>query len=390
MNDIKNLIKEQAARLEPIVVNHRRELHRYPELSELEFRTTEYIKSVLSKLDIEFHTPLPTGVIAIIGSGEECVALRADIDALPITEETGLEFASKVEGVMHACGHDIHTAVLLGTAEILKSLEQYIIHRVMLIFQPSEEKLPGGASKIVETEIFKQHNPKFVFGQHINPEGLIGTIAVADGPVMASTDELYWALKGKGSHAAQPHLGNDPILSAANIIQHFQSLIVKSKNPLQPGVLSITAINGGNTTNIFPETVSMKGTLRSFDEGWRNSMKTKIREHSIAICSMNGVECDVNIVEGYPALVNNKTATDIVSSLSGEMIGENRVEAFEPKMWAEDFAYYSLAVPSAFWFLGVKRNAGDETIPLHNPRLNPSEDALRIGMELMAYIAMKC
>ncbi len=386
---MREIIEIAVNEIEDKIIEHRRRIHSEPELSGEEYKTAQYIEDVLNNIGISTSRFANTGVVGIIGNGTKRVALRADIDALGIQEETGLEFSSKNNNIMHACGHDLHAAMLLGAAEVLKSIESQLDGEIMLIFQPHEELLPGGAIQMLDAGLFDEKMPNVIFGQHIDPDGIVGNLAMADGAVMASADELYWTLQGKGSHAAQPHLGNDPIIAAAALVQHFQTLTNKFKNPLKPGVLSVTSIIAGTANNIFPDSLEMKGTLRSFDEDWRLLMHQKIDEVSHSICSLYGIECKLTIKKGYPPLVNNKLATDFARKSAIEYLDNQSVTDFEPKMWAEDFAYFAQRVPAVFWFLGVKQNVDEQTIPLHNPRLSPSEQALKIGTGAMAYIAFK-
>ncbi len=371
------------------ILSHRRTIHSNPELSCKEFETTDYIISVLDELGIKYEKITPTGVVAILGQGEKCIALRADIDALPIEEDTGLPFASKNKGIMHACGHDLHVAMLLGAAEILKKHEAMLSGTVKLIFQPSEELLPGGAIQMINAHALENPRPMYVFGQHINPEAESGSISTVSGPMMASSDELYWTLIGKGSHAAQPHAGNDPIAAAAELVSHFQIMLNKARNPLYPAVLSVTSIIGGSATNIFPDSASMQGTLRTFDDDLRTQLHEKIEATSRTICSLFNVECHLEIKRGYPPLINDEKATSNFLSFISEYLPKIKIEKAEPKMWAEDFAYFAKQIPSVFWFLGVKKNISEPTIPLHNPKLNPDETAMKSGVGALVLAAIK-
>ncbi len=378
--------------------SYRRQIHKNPELSFLEYNTSKLIQEKLTELHIEFklygkNPELPeaeaTGILAKIGKNiSKVVALRADIDALPVTEDTGLNYTSQNEGVMHACGHDMHTSMLLGVAEILKSIEDEINGTVLLIFQPAEEKLPGGAKVMLEEGIFNEIKPDIILGQHIDPQGKLGTLAACSGPTMASTDEIHLTILGKGSHAAQPHLGQDPILTAAQIVIAFQTLINKKRNPLDPGVLTIASLNAGNTTNIFPEKAHLKGTLRTYNNEWRFEMHKHIKRTIHNICEIYGCEYELNIAQGYMPLINDVETTNFVKTYSKDIFGEKNVLDFEPKMWAEDFAYFAKEVPSTFFYLGVKPE--NEILPgLHNPKLSPSEDALTKGCANMAYLAYR-
>jgi len=383
--EIKNLIEE----IYQLVVGFRRKIHQNPELSNKEFATTEFIISILKENNIEYKRITETGAVGIIGMGNNCIALRADIDALPIKEETELPFASQNPGIMHACGHDFHTANLLGSAIILKKFEEHLNGTIKLIFQPSEELIPGGALKMIKAGVLDNPRPKYVFGQHIYPELNTGEIAVSAGPVMAAADELYWNLYGKGSHAAQPHMGNDPLIVAAHLIIHLQAMLNKNKNPFSPAVLSVTSVIGGKATNIFPEFASMQGTLRTFDESLRSKLHKLIENNSRQIASLFDVKCDVEVRKGFPALINNSELVDKFKDIANQALGVNNVHSFEPKMWAEDFAYFAREVPSVFWFLGVKQSVDSEVVPLHNSKLNPDEQALKTGMLAMVSAAIE-
>lgn len=385
---MNNAILNRAKELHEELLENRRHLHRHPELSFQEFRTAEFIESKLAAMDIPFRRVATTGVVGLIGSGDKCVALRADIDALPIEEKTGLSFASLNQGVMHACGHDCHTAMLLAAAKILKERESELGGIVKLLFQPGEEKVPGGASLMIADGALINPAPEAIFGQHVYPEATAGTISSTDGMMMASADELYWTLTGKGAHAAQPHQGADPILAAAELIQHLQSLITKNRNPLSPGVLGITAIHGGTATNIIPDTVEMKGTLRSFDMAWREETLQEIVRRTEQLCALFGVKGECTVVRGYPPVWNNPESTAFALDVSRSLIGEEKTLPFEPKMWGEDFGYYGRHIPATFWMLGVRQPELNSVPGLHNPQFIPDEDALPLGAAMLASAAM--
>ncbi|MBX3044983.1 MAG: amidohydrolase [Candidatus Kapabacteria bacterium] len=379
INELKNQIADNFDE----ILNIRRHIHKNPELSFQEFNTANFIRKYLNDNCIDYQVMAETGTVALIGSGDVCVALRADIDALPIYEETGLEFASINDGVMHACGHDMHTTMLLATAKLLKSRESELSGTVKLIFQPGEEKLPGGAYLMIKEGVLENPVPDVIFGQHIYPSENSGTISVASGPVLASADELYWTIRGKGSHAAQPHLGKDAILAAANLINYYQSILTKFKNPLEAGVLSVTSIHGGSATNIFPEEVKMMGTLRAYNEVWRKEVHNILFENSSKIADLYGCECEIEIIKGYPPIINDEDASKFVREIASEIVGKVNTLDFEPKMWAEDFAYYAQVVPACFWMLGVKPDNLKDMPPLHNPKLNPDESAMINGIAMM-------
>lgn len=386
----KQSILQMSTDLFPETVNHRRHIHTFPELSFKEFKTAEYIKKELISMGIECHSCTETGVTALIGEkSNNCVALRADIDALPIFEENDIEFKSQNDGIMHACGHDMHVAMLLSAAKILKQNESSLSGCVKLIFQPAEESIPGGASLMIKAGVLENPKPKYIFGQHINPGESAGVISSAPGPVMASGDELYWTISGKGSHAAQPHLGNDPILAAANMILMLQSMINKNRNPLNPGVLSVTSVHGGSATNIFPESVELKGTLRTFNQEWREEMHQLLIKQSKAVCQLYGCDCDLTIKKGYPPLINDDETAAFIKNVALELVSEKYTKDFEAKMWAEDFAYFAQNVPSVFWYLGVRPENIEEMPPLHNSKLNPDEKALIHGTAMLVFAAVK-
>lgn len=382
------------------IVEFRRHIHKNPELSFREIETSKYVADKLKEMGIDPEfcclqpdsfaangSPKKTGVIASIGSGEKCIALRADIDALPIQEETNLEFQSSRPGVMHACGHDFHTAMLLGAAKILKSIEKDLPGKILLIFQPAEELIPGGASSILSEGVFERFKPVAIFGQHIFPHAETGKICITEKPSMASGDELYWTLAGAGSHAAQPHAGRDPIAAAAAIVNAIPSLIVKNANPLEPIVISVTSIQAGSVTNIFPDEAIMLGTMRTFNQELRERFYDLLPAFSSQIAAIYGVECKLNIKKGFPAVINDAElatlAIHCVKSISGA-----QYEPFEPKMWAEDYGYYTQRIPGLFWYLGVAP-AGEELPPIHNSKLQPDENAMKYGVAALCAVAHK-
>ena len=373
------------------VVSYRREFHENPELSFQEYKTTEFIQNKLKELGVKTLKLAETGVIGIIGEDGPIVALRADIDALPVCEETHLEYASKNIGVMHACGHDLHTASLLGAAEILKSKESELKGRIYLIFQPAEEKLPGGAKQALDAGLFKDEKPEYIFAWHIFPQEEVGAVCVAPGYVMAATDEIYIDILGKGAHAAQPHLAHDPILAASELVLSLQSIISRNRNPLNPAVLTITSFNSGNTTNIIPEKAELKGTLRTYQPEFRATALARIEEIVKNVCTAHECDYKLNIVNGYPSLKNDAKAVEILENAVIKLFGEASLKDFEPKMWAEDFSYFAQEIPACFFFLGVKPRFLDVEMPaLHNPRLSPNEEALKYAVEIMAEMRNYC
>jgi amidohydrolase len=374
----------------------RRALHRNPELSFQEYETSKFIQARLTELNIPFQVMAETGVVAHIGAGDRCVALRADIDALPIHEESGVEYASTKPGVMHACGHDAHTAMLLGAAQILKEREtaqgaSSLGGVIKLIFQPGEEMSPGGASIMIREGVLQNPRPEAIFGQHVNPDATCGTAAFVGGMMLASTDELYWKLHGKSGHAAQPHNATDPVLMAAHLITQLQTLIARRLNPFAPGVLSICSIHGGHATNVIPDVVELSGTLRSMNQAWREEALRAIEAHSVALAASplyGGGRCELSIVRGYPPLINNDETTAFARAAAQHLIGAANVEDFEPKMWGEDFAYYTHEIPGTFWMLGIRPPHLESTPGLHNSKFIVDENALPIGAALLTNAAL--
>ncbi len=371
------------------LIQTRRRLHEYPELSFQEVQTSSFIRAQLDELAIPYRIAATTGTIATIGSGTKCVGLRADIDALPITEETNLPFASQNPGVMHACGHDTHTAMLLGAARLLKENESQLGGTVVLVFQPGEEKSPGGASLLIAEGALDSPRPQAMFGQHIDPDQESGVISFVSGPMMASADELTISIHGFGAHAAQPHKGHDPLFTAAGLVQHLQGVLSRMKNPLVPSVLTITSFHGGTTFNVIPESVVLQGTLRSFDSAWREEAWKVITEQVRDYCALFQCTSHVEITKGYPPLVNNAHATAFARSVAEEVFGDGYVREFEPKMWAEDFSYYAEIIPSCFWMLGGRPSNSTVSAGLHHPRFSPDESAMIKGAQMLAAVAMR-
>jgi amidohydrolase len=375
--------RERVQNLFPELVELRRHLHRFPEVSFKEVETSNFISEQLTSMGIAHTRMATTGIVAHIGAGDRCVALRADIDALPIHEETGLPYASERPGVMHACGHDTHTTMLLGAARILKEREADLGGVVKLIFQPGEELSPGGASLMIADGALENPRPEIMFGQHIYPDAAAGTLQFVAGPALASADELYWTIQGFGAHAAQPHKGNDPLLAATGLVHHLRSLITSRRNPLHPGVLTITSIHGGSATNIIPDVVELKGTLRAFNNEWREFAWTWLEEQTRAYCALYECEGKLNIVKGYPPLINDEHAVSFARTVAQSVVDPSAIDDFEPKMWAEDFAFYSQQMPVCFWMLGGRPLDMDSMPGLHNAAFAPAEEAMVIGTTLL-------
>ncbi len=373
------------------VIKIRRTLHSLPELSFQEFKTTEFIQNYLEDIGIKAFRLTETGVVGLLGdlSRETCIAFRADIDALPIEEQTNLPFASKNKGIMHACGHDFHTSILLGAARILKKFETRLHVNIKLIFQPGEEKLPGGALKLIQNGVLKNPTVVATFGEHIDPETEVGHISVSGGTIMASADELYWVIRGKGCHAAQPHLGNDTIRATTALLDSLYKLSDRIRDPLEPLLLAVTSVNGGNATNVYPSEVKLSGTLRTFNDDVRKSALENISKICKFIANAYDLDVEFNPLLGYPSLKNDIALSNYIKDLGIGLLGNTKVLDFKPKLWAEDFAFYSQKVPSVFWFLGTKpKGYVGEIFGLHSAKLNPDELAIKFGIAMFVKIAL--
>ncbi len=366
----------------PLAVEFRRHFHQYPEFAMQEVETQRYITEVLDKYGIVYRT-VGTGVIAMIGQGEKCVAIRADMDALKVTEETGLPFCSLTPGMMHACGHDMHMAMVLGAAVVLKSREQELNGMVKVIFQPSEEKRPGGA-RLLLPELLKAPVPQAIFGQHVFPNLPTGTIGIRSGAFFASSDNIIFSVEGKGTHAAMPHMGSDPILATACLIQFYQTLVTKFRDPLIPAVISITSVHGGTCNNVIPDKVEVLGTVRTHDNTLRYRLFELIEQKSKEICELYGCTFTMDKTwNGLPVLVNDEQLTKFVTNNATELLGEDRVISMNHLTLGEDFAIYLEKIPGAFWVLGVRPPEQENMPPLHNPKMSPDENAIKIGIALM-------
>ena len=366
----------------PLAVEFRRHFHQHPEFAMQEVETQRYITEVLDKYRIVYRT-VGTGVIAMIGQGEKCVAIRADMDALKVTEETGLPFCSLTPGMMHACGHDMHMAMVLGAAVVLKSREQELNGMVKVIFQPSEEKRPGGA-RLLLPELLKAPVPQAIFGQHVFPNLPTGTIGIRSGAFFASSDNIIFSVEGKGTHAAMPHMGSDPILATACLIQFYQTLVTKFRDPLIPAVISITSVHGGTCNNVIPDKVEVLGTVRTHDNTLRYRIFELIEQKSKEICELYGCTFTMDKTwNGLPVLVNDEQLTKFVTNNATELLGEDRVISMNHLTLGEDFAIYLEKIPGAFWVLGVRPPEQENMPPLHNPKMSPDENAIKIGIALM-------
>ena len=364
----------------------RRHLHAHPELSFEEYRTQAYVASRLTAIGIPYREVAGTGLIAeITGGAGPTVALRADMDALPIQEANEVSYRSTVAGVMHACGHDVHTASLLGAARVLYDLRARLRGTVRLLFQPGEEKLPGGATLMIRDGAVRDPKPQALFGQHVHPPLPAGTVGFRPGIYMASTDELFLTISGRGGHGAMPHLTADPIVMSAQIVTALQQLISRESDPTLPVVLTFGKIaSDGGATNVIPNTVRLEGTLRTLDEGWRKELHHRIRRTVEGIAAALGGSAEVEIRHGYPFLKNDENLTRWARAAAVELLGRDRVVDLPIRMTGEDFAFYTHHVPACFYRLGVGSSS-----PVHTDTFDVDETSLLTGSGLFAWLAMR-
>ena len=384
-------IKDESKSISDWIINIRRELHEHPELMYEEFKTSELIRRELDKLDIPYKHPIAeTGVLASIGNGNgPCVALRADMDALPIHEETDVPFRSKIDGKMHACGHDCHVSMLLGAAKLLKEKENKINGTVKLLFQPAEEGGAGG--KLMREEgALKDPAVERIFGLHVWPQMPSGQIGSREGTFLAATSSLSLTVKGVGGHAAVPQLTKDPVLTSARIITNLQSIISRELDPLDSGVVSITVIHGGNASNVIPSDVNVKGTLRSLTMEGLKKLQKRVKEIAEGIAQTHGCEAIVEYVgNDYPPTVNDSDMWKFAKKVGIELLGNENVSDLDAVMGGEDFAYYTEKVKGCFVVLGMNNPDIDATYSVHHPMFKADEDALHVGTALHTIFALK-
>lgn len=384
-------LKREASELHDRTVAFRRTIHQYPELSFAEHETARYIAEQLTAEGIPFRPIAETGILAKIeGKGDlsRCVVLRADMDALPVTEQTGLPFASCHEGVMHACGHDMHTACLLGAMIMLNRHKEEIEGTIFGLFQPGEEVCPGGASLVLAEDPFADYQVIAVVGEHVGAEIPLGQLGFRPGKYMASGDEVRLTVKGKGGHGALPHNLNDPVVAAAALITALQQIVSRNADSRMPTVLSFGRVIAEGATNVIPSEVHIEGTFRTMDEAWRAKGKQRIREISAGIAVAYGVEVDVDIADGYPCVVNDEQLTEHARQLTMQMWGAENIQALDLRMTAEDFGYYTVRYPSLFYRLGTAGPDGIAGGGLHTGTFNPGEEALDQGVATMAALGI--
>ncbi|MCC6866537.1 MAG: amidohydrolase [Ignavibacteria bacterium] len=383
--NIQNKIKSLAKFYSKELVILRRQIHQNPELSFNEFETTRLLFTKLKNKKIaNVKRITQTGLYAVINGKQKgkCLALRADIDALPIQENTGLSFASKNTGIMHACGHDSHSAMVYGAALILNDLKDQISGSVKFIFQPAEEKNPGGASILIKNGILKNPKVDVIFGQHILPGKPAGKVGFYPGVMMASQDEIYITIKGKAGHGAKPQSAIDPIVIASQLILALQTIVSRYTNPYEPTVITIGKISGGTINNVIPEKVNLAGTVRTLNEKLRKNILKLIERTIKGICLSGGATYDFKISKGYPELINSPKETAFTKQSAIEFLGKENVFAGERFMFAEDFAYYLKKCPGSFYWIGAGNTSG-----LHTSTLNLDEKLISQGAAFMAYLA---
>jgi amidohydrolase len=390
MSGIKEIIIERSADLFNEAVNIRRHFHKHPELSFQEKETALYICNWLKENNIEFKSGIAgTGIIATIkgkGSGEKVIAVRAEMDALPIAEKNSFSFASVNKGMMHACGHDAHMAMLLSTAKLLNNLTAKFGGTILFIFQPGEEKSPGGARLMIESGELNNPKPDIIIAQHILPELETGKVGYKSGRYMASCDEIYITVTGRGGHAALPGLTTDQIYIASSLVIRLKDSILKQQAVNKtPTVLGIGRISGEGATNVIPEKVEIAGTFRTFDEKWRSEGLGLIRSVAEATASEFGVSIDINIAEGYPVLYNDEKLTACATDYSRELLGEEYIETFDIRMSSDDFSFYSALAPSLYYRVGIRKK-DTEMKKLHTPDFDIDENGMRTGIANLSWL----
>jgi hippurate hydrolase len=386
---LKEDIKSLAKKYSPEFIKIRHHLHANPELSYQEYETSKFVQEKLTAFGIPFQIKATTGVVGLIegkNPSKRIIALRADMDALPIQEQNDIPYRSKNPGIMHACGHDVHTTCLLGAAKILVETKEDWEGTIKLIFQPGEEKNPGGASLMIKENVLENPEPQAIFGMHVNPQLETGKLSFRGGKVMASADEIYITISGSGGHAAAPHTTVDTILVASQLVVALQQVISRNSDPFSPSVLSITSFHGGFTTNVIPGEVKLMGTFRAMDETWRYKAHERIKKLSEDIVNGMGAKLDIHIDVGYPAVINDEILSQQARVSAEKFLSADLVEKTEMRMGAEDFGFYCQKIPGCFFRLGTGNKERGITSGVHTPLFNIDEDAIEVGMGIMAWL----
>ncbi len=391
MPDLKKKIQSLSRQYLAETIEIRHHLHSHPELSFQEFNTSDYIAKKLKEYSIPFTQGMvKTGIVALVegrNASKKVIALRADLDALPIQESSNIDYKSKSDGVMHACGHDVHSSSLLTTARILNELRNEFEGTIKLVFQPGEEKLPGGASLMIKEGVLENPHPESIFAQHVFPSMEVGKVGFRNGMYMASTDELYLTVTGKGGHAAMPADYVNPLLISSAILTELNKVFMTEKQKA-PTVLAFGKIIGMGATNVIPDEVKIEGTFRTMDEVWRTETHINMKRIAEDIAITMGGKCDFRIEHGYPFLVNDEVVTNRARVAAEEYLGKENVEELPMRMTAEDFAFYSQEIPSCFYRLGTGNKSKGITSGVHTSTFDIDEDALKIGPGLMAWMTI--
>lgn len=389
---LKTKIQKLSQHIHQNVIANRRHLHQHPELSFHEENTYAFVASKLDELGISYERMAGNGLVALL-KGEkpsgQVVALRGDMDALPILEANDVPYKSQNPGVMHACGHDVHTSSLLGTAYILNQLKSEFGGTVKFIFQPAEEKLPGGANLMIKEGVLENPKPQAVIGQHVMPLIDAGKVGFRAGKYMASTDELYVTVKGKGGHGAQPQQNIDPVIITAHILTALQQVVSRFADPKSPSVLSFGKVIANGATNVIPDEVYLEGTFRTMDEDWRKEAHLRMKKMAEGMAESMGGSCDFEIRKGYPFLINEEKLTARVRGFAEDYLGKENVLDLDIWMAAEDFAYYSQVTDACFYRLGTRNEERGIISSVHTPTFDVDESALELSIGLMAYLALK-
>lgn len=372
------------------ITNIRRDLHENPELSGVEFETSEKIQQVLRDHGIPYETGFAkTGVLGVIKGAKpgRTVALRADIDALPITEQTNLSFSSKINGKMHACGHDAHTAMLLGAGILLNQMKDSLPGTVLLVFQPAEENAPtGGAAQMMEDGVFNTHTPDVIIGQHVWPDLPVGTIGVRPGPLMGNSDRFKVVIKGEGGHASMPHQTIDAVIVANQVMTSLQTIVSRNVDPVDAAVVTIGKIEGGYRYNVIADTVTLEGTVRTFTKETKQLVKEKFHKIVKGVTESMGANVDIQYMDGYPATINTPQWANQIKETATNLFDQNSTPDVTPCMGGEDFGRFLLQYPGVYFWLGT--SVGDGQKPLHDPQFKVNEAAFPYGIELMAQAAI--